>query len=111
MTNVLHLSGQEQATGNGDASPEPSLIAQNFIVIVTQISLNLLGNVVFKVQHSADKSSWLDVPNMATGGITATGTTTVSLNPSVALLDYQRVVWTFSNANSVTFSAYLTGAK
>lgn len=111
MTNVLHASGQEQATGNGDGSPEPGIIAQNFIVVVTQISINLLGSVAFKVQHSADNSNWIDVPNMSTGAIAATGTTTVSINPSVCVLDYQRVVWTFNNANSVTFAAYLTGAK
>ena len=111
MTNTLHLSGQEQATGNGITSPEPNLLGQNLIVSVSQISVNLLGNIVFKVQHSADGSAWVDVPNFATGAISATGTTTVSLNPVVALLDCQRVVWTFNNANSVTFAAYLTGAK
>ena len=111
MTNVLHPSGQEQATGNGAGSPEPSLLAQNLIVTVTQINVNVLGSISFKVQHSADNSTWIDVPNFATGAISATGTTTVSLNPVVALLDYQRIVWTFNSANSITFSAYLTGAK
>lgn len=111
MTNVLHISGQEQATGNGYTSPEPALVVQNLIVSVSQISVNVLGSVSFKAQHSADGSTWIDIPNLATGNITNVGTTTISLNPVCAVLDYQRVVWTFNNANSVTFVAYLTGTK
>jgi len=111
MTNILHLSGQEQATGNGIKSPEPNLIAQNLIITISQISIGILGTVTFKVQHSGDGVTWLDVPNLTTNGLNATGNTTVSLNPVVALLDYQRIVWTFNNVNSVTFSAFLTGAK
>lgn len=111
MTNTLHASAQETASGNGVSSPEPSLTGQNFIVTITQISVQVLGSVTFKVQHSADESTWIDVPNLSTGNLTSTGTTTISLNPSVALLDYQRVVWTFNSANSVTFAAYLTGTK
>src|SRR6185295_2123387 len=103
MTNVLHASGQEQATGNGISSPEPGLIVQNLIITVTAISMSVLGTVTFKVQHSNDASSWVDIPNLATGGISATGNTTVSLSPAVAALDYQRVVWTFNGTGSVTF--------
>jgi len=111
MTNVLHSLDQEQATGNGIKSPEPSLNAQSLIIVISQISIGLLGTVTFKVQHSGDGSTWIDVPNLATNGLNSTGNTTMSLNPSIALLDYQRIVWTFNNANSVTFAAYLTGQK
>lgn len=111
MTSELHASSQETATGNGATCPEPAFIVQNLIVAVTQISVNALGNVKFKVQHSNDGSTWIDIPNLATGNITATGTTTISLNPSCAVLDYQRIVWTFTNANSITFAAYITGTK
>lgn len=111
MTSVLHASAQETATGNGATCPEPALVVQNLIVSVSQLSLNALGNVTFKVQHSADGSTWIDVPNLSTGNIINTGTTTISLNPVCAVLDYQRVVWTCNNANSVTFAAYITGTK
>lgn len=111
MTNILHESQQEQATGNGVASPEPALTAQSLLISVTAISINLLGSVSFKVQHSADAEIWFDVPNLATGAITATGKTTISLNPSFSTLDYQRIVWTFNSANTITFAAYLTGIK
>lgn len=112
MTNTLHQSGQEQATGNGPSSPEQSFLLQNLIVSVTQIAVTpILGSITFKVQHSADGNTWVDVPNLATGAITGTGTTTISLSPACAALDYQRIVWTFTNAQSVTFAAYLTGAK
>lgn len=111
MQVILHGSAQETATGNGMDFVEPSLLAQNLIVAVTQISVNLLGSISFKVQHSPDGSTWVDVPNLATGGISATGTTTISLNPVGALMNHLRVVWTFADANSVTFTAILTGAK
>lgn len=111
MTNVLHASGQEQATGNGMTCPELGLVAQSLVVSVTAISLNLLGSVSFKVQHSADDSEWFDVPGLATGNLNSTGKTTIFIDPAIALMASQRVVWTFNNANSVTFAAYLTGTK
>lgn len=111
MINVLHESSQETATGDGAACPENNLALQTFIVTVSQISVNLLGNITFKVQHSQDKETWLDVPGLTTSAISTTGTVTVSLNPLFAVLDYQRVVWTFNNANSVTFSAIILGLK
>lgn len=111
MENVLHQSSQETGNGNGPACPESNLAIQTFILTVSQISVNLLGSISFKVQHSQDQQTWLDVPSLATGEINSTGTTTVSLNPLFAVLGYQRVVWTFNNANSVTFSATILGLK
>lgn len=111
MTNVLHESGQETQNGNGPACPESNLAIQTLVVSVSQISVNLLGTISFKVQHSQDKSNWLDVPSLATGNLNSTGTVTVTLNPLFAVLDYQRIVWTFNNANSVTFAAVILGLK
>lgn len=111
MTSMLHESSQETETGNGITCPEPALIVQNLIVDVSELSVDSSGSVSFKVQHSADGSTWIDVPNLSTGNIISTGTTTISLNPSCAVLDYQRLAWSFSNANSITFSAYITGTK
>lgn len=111
MTNVLHESSQELQSGNGSACPESNLAIQTLVVSVSQISVNLLGTVSFKVQHSQDKVIWLDVPGLATGNLNSADTVTVTLNPLFAVLDYQRVVWTFNNANSVTFSATILGLK
>lgn len=111
MVNILHSSSQETSTGNGPACPENNLAIQTFIVTISQISVNVLGSISFKVQHSEDKQTWLDVPNLATGNINSVSTVTVSLNPLFAVLEYQRVVWTFNNANSVTFTASILGLK
>lgn len=111
MTNILHESAQETESANGITSPEPSLTAQNFIIVVSEISVDTGGYVTFKVQHSADGETWIDVPNLSTSGITSTGSITISVTPAIAVLDCQRVVWTFVNANTVTFAAFLTGHK
>lgn len=111
MQIVLHPSSQEQGTGNGDTLTEPNVSVRALIVSITGISVNLLGNITFKVQHSLDGSAWVDVPNFATAGLSATGSVTVGLSPAFATFDNIRVVWTFSNANSVTFTATVTGDK
>lgn len=107
----LHPSAQETSSGNGFLYSEPSLRPKLLIVSVSQISVNLLGNVVIKVQHSYDGTNWIDIPNLTTGGLTATGTLAIGLSSIFDAADNLRVVWTFSNANSVTFSAAVIGAK
>lgn len=111
MQVILHDSSQETSTGNGSIVTEPNLRPRTLIVNVSQISINLLGNVTIKVQHSYDGSSWLDVPNLATGGLTSTGIVSVVLTSSSDIADNLRVVWTFSNSNSITFTAVVVGAK
>lgn len=107
----LHSSTQRTGTGNGDIYTEPGFQIRALVVNISQISVNLLGSVTFKVQHSADGSDWADVANLATAGLSATGIVTVSISPVFSCLDNLRVVWTFNNSNSVTFTAFVTGDK
>lgn len=111
MQVTLHPSAQETATGNGAGYEEPGLAVTALIVSVTQISVQLFGNVVIKVQHSADGTNWFDIPNLATGNITSTGALTVSLAGGFAIGNHIRLVWTFTNANSITFTAFAVGVK
>lgn len=111
MQVVLHTSSQETANGNGTEAIEPGLACTALIVSVSQISVNLLGNITIKIQHSVDGTNWFDVPNLATGNLTATGGTTVTLAGAFATGDHIRVVWTFNNANSITFTAFVVGVK
>lgn len=111
MQVLLHSSSQETSTGNGDIFTEPNLRPRTLLVNVSQISINLLGNITIKVQHSYDGSNWLDVPNLTTGGLTTTGLVSVALSASSDIADNMRVVWTFSNSNSITFTAVVVGAK
>lgn len=107
----IHASAQRTGTGNGEMYVEPGFQVRALVVNVSQISVNILGNVTFKVQHSADGNDWSDVPNLATSGLSATGIVTVSISPVFSCLDNLRIVWTFANANSVTFTAFVTGDK
>lgn len=111
MQVTLHDSVQETATGNGSLVTEPNLCPRTLMVNVSQISLGLLGNVVIKVQHSYDGSVWIDVPNLTTGNITTTGLVAIALSSTADIADNLRVVWTFSNANSITFTAVAVGTK
>lgn len=111
MQIILHESAQRTATGNSGTYTEPDFKVRSIFIKVSQISLGLLGNVTFKLQHSENGEDWIDVPNLTTGGITATGNTTLTLDPSFATFDNVRLAWTFNNANSVTFIAATLGAK
>lgn len=107
----LHTAEQRTTTGNGDVSTEPGFQARSLIVSISQISVNLLGSVLFKVQHSLDGSTWIDVPNLATSSLSTTGTVTITISPMFSTMDNLRLAWTFTNANSVTFIAAVTGDK
>lgn len=111
MQIILHESSQETATGNTLDYVEPGFTITALVVTVSQISVNLLGNVMMKVQYSFDGSTWLDVPNLATGAITATNTITVNLSGGFPTGDHVRLAWTFNNANSITFTAFALGVK
>lgn len=107
----LHVSAQEQGSGSSDTYTEPSFRARSMVIKITAISVNLLGTVTFKLQHSPDGSTWFDVPSMTTTGLSATGTTIVSVDPTFSCFDNLRLMWTFTNANSVTFYGAVLGDK
>ena len=111
MQLTLHTSAQETATGQTAEYTEPNLRIRSIVVNVSQISVNLFGNITFRVQYSPDGSNWFDVPNLATGNITATGVVIVSLSEDFPTLDHIRMAWTFTNANSVTFTGIISGVK
>ena len=111
MQLILHPSAQETTSSDGPNIIEPSFQARALIINVSQISVNVLGSVTMKVQHSFDGNTWTDIPNFATGAISSTGAVTISLSPAFACMDYIQLVWTFNNANSITFTAIVTGDK
>lgn len=111
MQVTLHSSSQETATGQTSDYIEPNLQIRSLILNVSQVSVNLLGSITFKVQHSPDGTNWFDVSNLASGGITATGVVLVSLSENFPTLDHIRLVWTFNNANSITFTGIISGEK
>lgn len=111
MQLTLHSSTQETTSGNTAAIMEPNLSIRSIIVDVTQISVNLFGNITFKIQHSADEMNWFDVPSLGSGNITTTGSVIISLSQDFPTFQYIRMSWTFTNANSVTFSGYILGAN
>lgn len=111
MQLILHESAQETASGDGPNIIEPDVRVSGLVVDVSQISINLFGSVTIKVQHSVDGTNWFDIPNLATAGLTATGKVFVGLSSAFIASNYLQVAFTFNNANSITFQAYLIGEK
>lgn len=107
----IQVHDSAQRTGNGSSTTyiEPDFNVSRLVVIVSQISVNLLGSIAIKAQCSPDGETWLDIPNLATGGLSAAGAVTVNLSAPFRAGDNLRVTWTFSNANSITFEAFLVG--
>lgn len=110
MQLLIHDSAQR--TGNGDSGDyiEPNFVISRLVLSVSQISVNLLGSVAIKAQCSPDGTTWFDIPNLSST-LSATGAVAVNLSSPFRAGDHLRVVWTFANANSITFSAYLVGEK
>lgn len=111
MQILLHTSAQETATGNSGDYIEPNLNVSRIVINVSQISVNLLGGITIKLQCSPDGTNWFDVPNLATGSLTSTGSVTVNLSSPFLTGEHIRFAWTFSNANSITFAGYAIGEK
>lgn len=111
MQLLIKDSSQVTATGNSGDYVEPNFNIARLVIDVSQISVNLLGSITIKAQCSPDGENWFDIPNLSTGGLTATGAVTVNLSSLFRAGDHLRIVWTFSNANSITFKAYLVGEK
>lgn len=111
MQIILHPLAQRQSTGTAEPYQEPGFAITALVINVSNISLNLLGNITMKVQHSVDGVNWFDVPNLATGNITGTGALTVNLADGFATGNYIRLSWTFTSANSITFTAFALGVK
>jgi len=109
MQRILQPLAQRQGNGYSATYGEPGFRANSLLIRITNISVNSLGSIVFKLQHSADGSDWLDVPGLTTQGLSTVGATTVTVNPPFACLDYMRIAWVFNNANRVTFYGVMLG--
>ena len=110
MQLLIHNSEQRIANGDSGDYIEPDFLVSRLVLNVSQISVNLLGSITLKAQCSPDGSTWFDIPNLSST-LSATGAVAVNLSSPFRAGDHLRVVWTFANANSVTFSAYLVGEK
>ena len=110
MQLLIHESAQRTANGNSGDYIEPDFKISRLVMDVSQISVNLLGSITIKVQCSPDGTNWFDIPNLSSN-VSATGAVTVNLSSLFRAGDHLRLVWTFSNANSITFTAFLVGEK
>lgn len=111
MQLILHDLAQSQSSNVSATYSEPDFKISSLVIKITGISINILGSITFKLQHSFDGQDWVDVPNFVTGNITTTGTTTVSVDPSFSCFNHLRLSWTFNDANSVTFYGAALGNK
>jgi len=99
----LHALTAETATGNGtsyDGSASSS--AGGFATLhVTANTMN--NNTVFKVQHSADNSTWADLATFSTVATTVKTSERVTVASTTTVNRYLRATWTASGTGSVTF--------
>ncbi len=99
----LHALSAETTTGNGtshDGTASSSI--GGFATL--HVSANTMdNNTVFKVQHSADNSTWADLATFSTVATTVKTAERVEVSSSTTVNRYLRATWTASGTGSITF--------
>jgi hypothetical protein len=99
----LHALAAETATGNS-ASHDGAASSANGGVAQLHVTANTMNNdTVFKVQHSADNSTWADLATFTTVATTITTAQRVTVASGTTVNRYLRSDWTASGTGSVTF--------
>lgn len=99
----LHALSAETATGtSASVDNSASTTAGGFATLhVTANTMN--NNTVFKVQHSADNSTWADLATFSTVATTVKTAERVTVSSTTTVNRYIRASWTASGTGSVTF--------
>lgn len=91
------------ATGNGTARDNTTSTTNGGMAQVN-VTVNTLNNtLVFKVQHSADNSTWADLATFATVPATTTTSERVLVASGTTVNRYLRANYTTSGTGSITF--------
>ena len=99
----LHALAAETATGSS-ASHDNAASSANGGVAQLHVTANTMNNnTVFKVQHSADNSTWADLATFTTVATTVKTAERVTVASGTTVNRYLRSNWTASGAGSVTF--------
>lgn len=92
------------ATGNGTAQDNTSSTTNGGVgqLHVTANSMN--NNMIFKVQHSADNSTWADLVTFTTVATTVTTSERITVATGTTVNRYLRAEYTASGTGSITFT-------
>lgn len=99
----LHALAAETTTGTG-ASVDNSASSANGGVGALHVTANTMNNnTVFKVQHSADNSTWADLVTFSTVSTTVVSAERIAVASGTTVNRYLRATWTASGSGSITF--------
>lgn len=92
------------ATGNG-SSQDNSASTANGGIAQLHVTANTMNNdMVFKVQHSADNSTWADLATFTTVATTVKTSERVTVASGTTVNRYLRADYTASGTGSITFT-------
>lgn len=92
------------ATGNGSSQDNSASTANGGIAQLHVTANTMNNNMVFKVQHSADNSTWADLATFTTVATTVTTSERVTVASGTTVNRYLRANYTASGTGSVTFT-------
>lgn len=95
----LHILGAETADGDGSSVDNTASSANGAVAILHATAFTGLTDIVIKVQHSTDNSSWSDLITFAT----VTGETWEYATASGTVNRYLRANWDVTGTGSCTF--------
>lgn len=99
----LHALSAETATGNGTSHDGAASSANGGVAQLHVTANTMNNNMVFKVQHSSDNSTWADLATFTTVATTVKTAERVTVASGTTVNRYLRGTWTASGTGSVTF--------
>jgi len=92
------------ASGNGTSRDNSTSTANGGMAQLHVTANTMNNNTVFKVQHSADNSTWADLATFTTVATTVTTAERVSVAAGTTVNRYLRANYTASGTGSITFT-------
>ena len=99
----LHALTAETATGNSSSHDGTASSANGGVAQLHVTANTMNNNMVFKVQHSADNSTWADLATFTTVATTVKTAERITVASGTTVNRYLRSSWTASGTGSVTF--------
>lgn len=92
------------ATGNGSSQDNTTSTANGGVAQLHVTANSMNNNTIFKVQHSADNSTWVDLATFTTVATTVTTSERVTVATGTTVNRYLRANYTASGTGSITFT-------
>ena len=92
------------ATGNGSSQDNTTSTANGGVAQLHVTANSMNNNTIFKVQHSADNSTWADLATFTTVATTVTTSERVTVATGTTVNRYLRANYTASGTGLITFT-------